>query len=97
MREGLGSVYPSYTNGEKDRAVCRPSRLHGIHDGYDPKQQAAKMADVYGIEKRWAGVYENCRDNGDFATKRSKVCCRLYNTLWFIRDEELRPTMVERA
>ena len=24
--EGLGSVYPSYTNSEKERYVCRPSR-----------------------------------------------------------------------
>ena len=29
--EGLGEVYPSYTNGEKDRFVCRPSRENGVH------------------------------------------------------------------
>ena len=53
MRQGLqlGTLYLSYTNCEKERFVCRPSRVQGIHDGYDKKKQAVKMADVSGIEK----------------------------------------------
>ena len=39
--EGLGEVYPSYTNGEKDRYVCRPSRENGVHNGYDKRKHAA--------------------------------------------------------
>ena len=27
------------------------SRVDGIHDGFDKKKQAVKLADVYGIEK----------------------------------------------
>ena len=69
--EGLGAVYPSYSNSEKDRFVCRPSREHGIHDGYDRKMQAVKMADVFGIEKVWHGIYEGARQHGDFASKKS--------------------------
>ena len=68
----LGTVYPSYTNGEKEREVCRPSRLYGIHDGFDKKKQAVKMADVFGIEKVWAAIYEKARQHGDFASRRSK-------------------------
>ena len=71
MREGIGAPYPGYTNGEKDRAVCRPSREHGVHNGYDPRKQAVKMADVFGIEKVWGTIYESNRQHGDFATKRS--------------------------
>ena len=48
--EGLGSVYPSMTNSEKERLVCRPSRVDGIHNGYDKKKQAVKMADIFGDE-----------------------------------------------
>ena len=73
MREGLGKVYPSYSNSEKDRNVCRPSRVAGIHDGYDRRMQAVKMADVFGIEKIWAAIYESNRKHGDFETKRSKA------------------------
>ena len=44
-------TYPSYDNGEKDRYVCRPSREDGVHNGYDRRKQAVKMADIYGVEK----------------------------------------------
>ena len=73
VREGIGEFYPSYTNSEKERFVCRPSRTQGIHDGYDPKMQAVKLADVFGIEKIWASVYECNRQHGDFDTKRSTI------------------------
>ena len=73
MREGLGKVYPSYSNSEKDRNVCRPSLVAGIHNGYDRKMQAVKMTDVFGIQKVWATIYESNRQHGDFETKRSKV------------------------
>ena len=36
--ESLGEVYPSYTNGEKDRYVCRPSRENGVHNGYGKRK-----------------------------------------------------------
>ena len=67
----MGKVYDSYDNGEKDRYVCRPSRERGIHDGFDRKKQAVKMADVFGVEKLWRGIYESNRSHGDFETKRS--------------------------
>ena len=44
--EGLGEVYPNYTNGEKDRYVFRPSRENGMHNGYDKPKHAVKLADV---------------------------------------------------
>ena len=69
--EQIGKVYDSYDNGEKDRYVCRPSRERGIHDGFDRKNQAVKMADVFGVEKLWRGIYESNRSHGDFETKRS--------------------------
>ena len=61
LSSGLGEVYPSYNNSEKDREVCRPSRTNGIHDGYDRKKQAVKMSDIFGIEKVWASAYESNR------------------------------------
>ena len=64
LSEGLGDVYPSYTNGEKERYVCRLSRVNGIHDGFDRKQQCVKMADVFGVEKIWSVKYEACRKHG---------------------------------
>ena len=67
--EGLGEVYPSYTNSEKDRYVCRPSRENGVHDGFDKRKQAVKLADVYGIEKVWGAYYEAARQHGDFSLK----------------------------
>ena len=73
MRDALGKAYPSYSNSEKDRYVCRPSRTDGIHDGYDRNKQTVKMADVFGIEKVWASIYESNRQHGDFMSKRSTV------------------------
>ena len=57
--EGLDTLYPKYTNREKERYVCKTSREDDIHDGYDPKMQAVKMADVFGIEKV-RGLYNVC-------------------------------------
>ena len=37
VRSALGEVYPSYLNSETDREVCLPSRVNGIHNGYDRK------------------------------------------------------------
>ena len=37
--EGLGEVYPSYTNAELERLVYRPSLMQDVHDGYDCKKQ----------------------------------------------------------
>ena len=48
--ESIGEVYPRYSNGEKDRYVCRPSRQNGVHDGFDRRKQAVEMADVFGIQ-----------------------------------------------
>ena len=73
VREGLGEVYPSYSNSEKEREVCRPSRVHGVHDGYDRKKQAVKMADVFGIEKVWAASYENNRQHGDCNSRKRNL------------------------
>ena len=47
-------------------------RVNGIHDGFNRKKQAIKMADVFGIEKVWAGAYENNRQHGDFDSKERK-------------------------
>ena len=44
----IGEVYPSYNSGEKI-GMSRPSRQNGIHDGFDRRKQAVKMADVFGI------------------------------------------------
>ena len=71
LREGLGEVYNSCNNSEKEREVCRPTRVDGIHDGFDKKKQAVKLADVYGIEKVWRGIHSSCTEHGDFATLRS--------------------------
>ena len=71
LREGLGSVYDSYSNGEKEKFVCRPSRVEGNHRGFDHKKQCVKMVDVYGVEKVWSGIYEACRQHGDFTSARS--------------------------
>ena len=65
----VGEVYLSYSNGEKERYVCRSSRVDGVHDGYDRRKQAVKMADVFGIEKVWAAVYETSRQHVYFPRK----------------------------
>ena len=69
----------SYNNSEKDRYVCRPSRVDGIHDGYDRRKQAVKLADVFGIEKVWAAADEAKRQHGDFASKKSNRTDALQN------------------
>ena len=51
-------------------AACRPSRQNGVHDGFDRRKQAVKMADVFGIEKVWAAIYEGSRQHGDFGSKK---------------------------
>ena len=58
------------------REVCRPSRVNGIHDVCDPRNQAVKLADVFGIEKVWASIYEANREHGDFTSKASKQIFR---------------------
>ena len=68
--ESIGEVYLSYSNGEKDRYACRPSRKNGVHDGSDRRKQAVKMADVFGIEKVSAAIYEGSRQHGDFGSKK---------------------------
>ena len=74
--EGLGEVYPRYSNGEKDRYVCRPSHENGVHNGFDKRKQAVKMADVYGIKKVWGTIFEGARQHGDFASKQSNSKCQ---------------------
>ena len=69
--ESIGEVYLSYSNAEKYRYACRPSRQNGVHDGSDRRKQAVKMADVFGIEKVWAAIYEGSRQHGDFGSKKS--------------------------
>ena len=71
MREALGVVYDSYNNEEKEKEVCRPSRVDEIHDGFNKRKQAVKMADVWGIEKVWRGIHGSCCEHGDFYTSRS--------------------------
>ena len=71
--EELGEVYPSYNNSEKDRYVCRLTRENGVDDGYDRRKRAVKLADVFGIEKVWAAIYEANRQHGDFSSKKSNL------------------------
>ena len=73
LREYLGVVYDSYSNGEKEREVCKPSRVDGVHNGFDKRKQSEKMADNYGIEKVWRGIHGSCCEHGDFMTLRSII------------------------
>ena len=59
------------TTVAKKIGISRPSRHNGIHDGIDRRKQAVKMADVFGIEKLWAAIYEGSRQHGDFGSKKS--------------------------
>ena len=68
--ESIGEVYSSYSNGEKDQYVCRPFWQNGVHDGFDRRKQAVKMADVFGIEMVWAAIYEGSRQHADFGFKK---------------------------
>ena len=36
--ESIGEVYHSYSNGEEDRCVCRPSRQNGVRDCFDRRK-----------------------------------------------------------
>ena len=85
MRGKIGTLYPSYTNGEKERFVCRPSRERGVHDGYDRKIQCVKSADVWGIEKVWGALYEAARQHGDFQKKRVTLSSNIFNDLIYER------------
>ena len=91
----MGVVYDSYNNGEKERAVCRPSRVDGIHDGFDKRKQSVKMADIFGIEKVWRGIYGSCCEHGDFLSLRSnhdfKFPCKI------LRIKESHSAVVERS
>ena len=69
--ESIGEVYLSYSNGGKDRYACRPSRQNGVHDDFDRRKQAVKMADVFGIEKIWATSYEGSQQHAGLGSKKS--------------------------
>ena len=47
-----------------------------MHDGFDKRKQAVKLADVYGIEKVWGAYYEAARQHGDFSSKKSNSKCQ---------------------
>ena len=67
LRKELGEVYNSYNNSEKEREVCRPSRVDGIHDGFDKKKQS-----------KWRMFTELKRFGGEFiAAVLSTVILRL--------------------
>ena len=57
-----------------------------IHDGYDPKMQAVKMADVFGIEKVWRRLYNTCNQYGDFTFKRSTSTIRCHLTERYVNE-----------
>ena len=94
----LGEVYPSYSNSEKDREVCRPSRQSGVHECYDRKKQSVNMADIFGVEKVWGAAYENNRQHGDFSSKKKRYMfsqCILQNILRpLMRNEKLDAEVV---
>ena len=50
--------------------MCCPSRQKGVHDGFDRLKQAVKMADVFGIEKVCAAIYEGADNIGISVPKR---------------------------
>ena len=56
-----------------------------------------RMADVYGIEKVWAAIYEGNRQHGDFSSKESKPNQRFNRIFYALRDEEVCSTLVGRA
>ena len=71
-------MYPSYSNGEKDRYVLRPSRKNEVHNGFDRRKQAVKMEDVFEMEKIWAAIYEGNRQHGDFGYKKKVTGHRIF-------------------
>ena len=50
--------------------------MDGVHDGYDRRKQAVKIADAFEIEKVWAAVYETSRQHGEFASTKSNSKCQ---------------------
>ena len=44
-----------------------------VREGFDRKIHVVKMADVWGIEKIWVGLYHVCAAHGDFKTRRSNL------------------------
>ena len=60
--------------------------MDDIHDGYDRRMQAVKLADVFVIEKVWAFIYEANRQHGDFTSKASTAHLRYnrtrHTTVW---------------
>ena len=65
-------MHLSYSNGEKDRYVCRPSRQKRVHGGFDWRKQAVNMVDDFGIEKAWVAIYEGSRQHGNFWFQKKK-------------------------
>ena len=68
-----------------------------LHDGYHRRKQAVKMADVFGIEKVGASIYEANRQHGDFNSKKSKLDL-IYSRIFLgLRYEALCSTLVGRT
>ena len=59
-------------------ATCVVPRVWMVHDGYDRRKQAVKIADVFEIEKVWATVYETSRQHGDLPQKRVTQSVRIF-------------------
>ena len=78
-------MYPSYTNGKKERFVCRPSRERGVHDGYDRKKQCVKSADVWGIEKVWGPCTKQPGSTEILKQKRVTLSSKIFNDLLYER------------
>ena len=91
----MGVVYDSYNNSQKERSVCRPSRVDGTHDGFDKRKQSVKMADIFGIEKVWRGIQGSCCERGDFLSLRSIHDFKFPYKI--LRIKESHPAMVERS
>ena len=90
------NAWKSYSFPKQSRRVADkpPFRTQGFHRGFDKRKQCVKMADVYGIEKIWSGIYEACRQHGDFALERSKIFMHLLSRM---RSQKLCATLVEAA
>ena len=91
----MGVVYDSYNNRQKERSVCRPSRVDGTHDGFDKRKQSVKMADIFGIEKVWRGIQGSCCERGDFLSLRSIHDFKFPYKI--LRIKESHPAVVERS
>ena len=69
--DSIGEVYPSYSNGEKDRYVCCPSWQNGVHDGFDRRKQAVKMADVFEMKRYGLPSMRGADNMGILVPKKS--------------------------